>query len=203
MQSLRASTGLARVYAVCQSGDEATAAAWLDAGAEVLESGEQTSFAAKANLGYAKMAQPWVLLVGSDVHFYPGWLDQAMAAAAPTGAQVVGTNDCGNPRVIAGEHATHMLIRRSYIDEHGSSWDGPGVVAHEGYRHNFVDNELVAVAKQRGVWAMALASKVEHLHPFWGRAEMDEVYKLGQSHFEEDRALFAERLAAHSPEAAR
>jgi GT2 family glycosyltransferase len=198
MASLRASTGLARVYAVCQSGDEATAAAWLDAGAEVLESGEQTSFAAKANLGYAKTTQPWVLLVGSDVHFYPGWLDQALAAAAPTGAHVVGTNDCGNPRVIAGEHATHMLIRRAYIDEHGASWDGPRIVAHEGYRHWYVDNEIVTVAKQRGVWAMALASKVEHLHPLWGKAEDDEVYQQGQAHAEQDKALFRQRLAANT-----
>jgi hypothetical protein len=197
MASLRASTGLARVYAVCQGGDDEAAAAWLDAGAEVLESGEQTSFAAKVNLAYSKTSEPWVLLVGSDVHFYPGWLDQAMAAAAPGPSAVVGTNDCGNPRVIAGEHATHMLIRRSYIDVAGASWDGPGVVCHEGYRHWFVDQEIVDVAKQRGVWAMALGSKVEHLHPLWGKADDDEVYQLGQSHADEDRKLFLERLAKH------
>jgi len=202
MASLRASTGLARVYAVCQSGDDEAAAAWLDAGAEVLESGEQTSFAAKVNLGYAKTSEPWVLLVGSDVHFYPGWLDQALAAAAPGPYDVVGTNDCGNPRVIAGEHATHMLIRRSYIDEHGASWDGPGVVAHEGYRHWYVDDEIVTAAKQRGAWAMALASKVEHLHPLWGKGEPDETYRLGQLHAEADRELFAERRAKFAQVAA-
>jgi hypothetical protein len=195
MASLRASTGLAHVYAVCQGDDPDTAAAWLDAGAEVLESGEQTSFAAKANLGYSKTSEPWVLLVGSDVHFYPGWLDQALAAAAPGGAHVVGTNDCGNPRVIAGQHATHMLIRRSYIDEAGASWDGPGVVAHEGYRHWAVDDEIVTAAKQRGVWAMALASKVEHLHPYFGKGEMDDVYRLGEQHADADKALFEARLA--------
>ena len=198
MASLRASTGLARVYAVCQGDDQDTAAAWLDAGAEVLESGEQTSFAAKANLGYAKTSEPWVLLVGSDVHFYPGWLDQALAAAAPGPFDVVGTNDCGNPRVIAGDHATHMLIRRAYIDEQGASWDGPGVVCHEGYRHNFVDDEIVTAAKQRGVWAMALGSKIEHLHPYFGKGEMDDVYRLGEQHAEEDKALFAKRLAEHA-----
>ncbi len=194
MASLRASTGLARVYAVCQGDDQDTAAAWLDAGAEVLESGEQTSFAAKANLGYAKTSEPWVLLVGSDVHFYPGWLDQALAAAAPGPYHVVGTNDCGNPRVIAGEHATHMLIRRAYIDEVGASWDGPGIVAHEGYRHWAVDDEIVTAAKQRGVWAMALGSKIEHMHPMWGKAEDDKIYQLGQSFAEQDLKLFQERL---------
>jgi hypothetical protein len=195
MASLRASTGLAHVYAVCQGDDDEAAAAWLDAGAEVLESGEQTSFAAKANLGYAKTSEPWLLLVGSDVHFYPGWLDQALAAAMPGPYHVVGTNDCSNPRVIAGEHATHMLIRRSYVDEVGASWDGPGVVCHEGFRHWHVDDEIVTTAKQRGVWAMALGAKVEHLHPYFGKGEMDDIYRLGERHADADRALFRERLA--------
>ena len=135
-----------------------------------------------------------MLLVGSDVHFYPGWLDQALAAAAPGPYHVVGTNDCGNPRVIAGEHATHMLIRRAYIDEVGASWDGPGIVAHEGYRHWAVDDEIVTAAKQRGVWAMALGSKIEHMHPMWGKAEDDKIYQLGQSFAEQDLKLFQERL---------
>jgi hypothetical protein len=200
MTSLRASTGLARVYAVCQSGDEATGAAWLDAGAEVLESGEQASFAAKANLAYAKTSEPWLFLVGSDVRFHPGWLDHAQAVAGDR-YHVVGTNDLGNPRVTSGEHATHLLIRRSYVDEAGASWDGPGVVCHEGFRHWFVDDEVVAAAKQRGVWAMSLASKVEHLHPLWNKGQMDVVYALGQQHAEQDKALFLERLAAHSPKA--
>jgi hypothetical protein len=204
MRSLRASTGLARAYAVCQSGDEATGAAWLDAGADVLESGEQTSFAAKANLAYTKTSEPWLFLVGSDVQFHPGWLDHAQAIAADR-YHVVGTNDLGNPQVTSGEHATHLLVRRAYVDETGASWDGPGVVCHEGYRHWFTDNEIVTAAKQRGVWAMALGSKVEHLHPLWGKGEPDAVYELGQSFVDADRALFRERLAKFGrvPEATR
>ena len=199
MASLRASTGLATVYAVCQSGDDAAAAAWLDAGAEVLDSGEQSSFAAKVNLGYAKTSEPWLLLVGSDVKFHPGWLDHAQAVAGDR-YHVVGTNDLGNPRVIAGEHATHLLVRRSYVDEQGGGWDGPGVVAHEGYRHWYVDDELVAAAKQRGVWAMALGAKVEHLHPAWGKGEMDDVYRLGLASAEQDKAHFQQRAAEHLEE---
>jgi len=199
MTSLRASTGLARAYAICQSGDDAAASAWLDAGAEVLDSGEQTSFAAKANLGYAKTSEPWMLLVGSDVQFYPGWLDHAQAVAADR-FHVIGTNDLGNPKVTSGEHATHLLVRRSYVDEVGASWDGPGVVCHEGYRHWFVDNEIVICAKQRETWAMALASKVEHLHPLWGKGKMDVVYALGQQHAAADKQQFLARLATHAPE---
>jgi len=205
MASLRASTGLARAYALCSPDDGETIQAWHKVGAEVIlgdaewvgeDEGQPVArtFAEKVNLGCRQTSEPWLLLVGSDVRFHPGWLDHAQAVAGDR-FHVIGTNDLGNPRVTSGEHATHLLIRRSYVDEVGASWDGPGVVAHEGYRHNFVDDELVAAAKQRGVWAMALGAKVEHMHPFWGKAEDDEVYKLGQSYFEEDRALFVERLS--------
>jgi hypothetical protein len=71
------------------------------------------------------------------------------------------------------------------------------VVCHEGYRHWFVDNEIVSVAKQRGVWKFAKHSKVEHLHPMWGGAPDDDTYKLGQSSVLEDKALFDARYAEH------
>lgn len=201
MASLRASTGLATAYALIGPEDAVggsaadSADAWKLAGAEVVVGG-WTTFAEKVNRGYEHTREPWMLLVGSDVRFHPGWLDHAQAVAGDT-FHVVGTNDLGNPRVLAGEHATHLLIRRSYVEEVGASWDGPGIVAHEGYRHWWVDDEIVAAAKQRGVWAMALGSIVEHLHPAWGKAPMDEVYELGASFVEQDRALFEERCKTH------
>jgi hypothetical protein len=193
MASLRASTGLARAYAVAQPDEQDSAAAWKAAGAEVIVGQDCSTFAQRMNEGYRQTSEPWLLVVGDDVRFHAGWLDHAQAAAGDR-FHVVGTNDLGNPRVMAGHHATHMLVRRSYVDEVGASWDGPGVVAHEGYRHWFVDDEIVTVAKQRGVWAMALGSRVEHLHPLFGRGEWDDVYELGQSHAEADRGLFEKRL---------
>ena len=197
MTSLRASTGLATVYAIADHDDPETAEAWAAAGAEVIV-GDAVTFAKKVNLGYAKTSEPWLFLVGDDVKFHSGWLDHAQHVAEVLEAHVVGTNDLGNPRVMAGEHATHLLVRRSYVDEVGGGWDGPGVVAHEGYRHWFCDDELVTAAKQRGVWQMALGSVVEHLHPAWGKAETDEVYQIGFDAAEADKSLFAERLAANS-----
>ena len=108
---------------------------------------------------------------------------------------MVGTNDLHNPRSLAGDHSPHPLIRRAYIDEHGASWDGPGIVAHEGYRHWFVDDEIVTAAKQRGAWAMAHHAKIEHLHPLWGLADDDETYRLGREHVAADRELFETRAA--------
>jgi len=199
MASLRASTGLATVYAIADGNDPATAEAWRAAGAHVLvDPSNPVTFARKVNLGYRETEEPWLFLVGDDVRFHPGWLDRAQYVADCTQAAVVGTNDLGNPRVMTGDHATHMLISRAYVDEQGASWDGPGVVAHEGYHHWHVDDELVTVAKDRGQWAAALDSIVEHLHPLWGKADDDEVYQAGQAHSAEDRDLFAARLAAHT-----
>jgi hypothetical protein len=209
MRSLRASTGLAHVYAMADQADQASVDAWRDAGAVVIagpfDAERPGSFAEKVNFGYRETggpigggwrSEPWLFLVGDDVRFHPGWLDHAQAAASD-GVHVIGTNDLGNPRVTTGEHATHLLIRRSYVDEVGASWDGPKTVCHEGYRHWFVDDEIVTAAKQRGVWAMAKDSVVEHLHPAWGKGKTDAVYKLGQSYAAEDKKLFEKRLAAH------
>jgi hypothetical protein len=204
MQSLRASTGMASVYAVVDHTDAETGEAWERAGALVLPFdndalGRAGTFAEKVNHAaqeWNTADDPWLFITGDDVRFRAGWLDHAQATAAASGAMVVGTNDLGNPRVMSGEHATHMLISRAYIDEVGASWDGPGLVCHEGYRHWFVDNEIVMAAQRRGVWAMALGSKVEHLHPLWGKGEPDDVYALGQESADEDRALFQARAVA-------
>ena len=134
MASLKASGApLARVYAVADADDTETAQAWRDAGAEVLTwpGPPPGTFAQKVNLGYRATGEPWLLLAGDDVKFHPGWLDQAQHAARD-GADVVGTNDLHNPRVTAGEHSPHPMVRRAYIDEQGASWDGPEIVCPRG-----------------------------------------------------------------------
>jgi hypothetical protein len=199
MRSLRASTGLSTVYAIHETDDVETRDAWKAAGSAVLvDSGGGETFAEKINTGYEMSGRtPWVFIVGDDVRFLPGWLDHAQQVARATGAKVIGTNDLANPRVMAGDHATHLLIARDYIDDVGASWDGPGVVCHEGYRHWYVDDEIVTTAKQRGVWAPALGSQVQHLHPIWGTAVDDDTYRLGQSHAKDDAALFKGRLKTY------
>lgn len=195
MASLRAATGLATVYAVCDPDDTDTAAAWKQAGAQVITSTDGSGFAVKVNQAYRETVQPWIFICGDDVTFRRGWLDHAQWIGAR--AHVVGTNDLANPRVMAGIHATHMLIRRSYIDEVGASWDGPGVVCHP-YGHWYVDDELVTAAKQRGVWSMALGAIVEHHHPIFDPSvPEDDTYRKGQATADQDRRIFKKRLAQH------
>ncbi len=219
MRSLRASTGLAKVYAVCDAYDDETWQAWTAAGADhvlqmvygpedgdpIIEQDDGTlglrakigSFAEKVNDGFKDAKEPWLFIVGDDVRFHPGWYDRAVRASADLRYPVVGTNDITNPRVTSGEHATHLLIRREYVDGMGASWDGPGVVCHEGYRHWYVDDEIVTAARQRGLFAMAQDSVVEHMHPLWGKGAPDEVYELGQSYAAGDRKVFEARCRTY------
>jgi Glycosyl transferase family 2 len=195
MSTLRASSGLARAYAVANVDEVDEAKVWREAGAEIIQT-EGMTFAERMNAGYRNTSEPFVFMTGDDVRFRKGWLDQAQAVAGER-FDVVGTNDLGNPRVIAGEHATHILLRRTYLDEVGASWDGPGSIAHEGYGHWYVDDEIVTAAKQRDTWAMAIDSHVEHLHPQWGKGPDDNIYRRGIATATADGALFAARRAAH------
>jgi hypothetical protein len=57
-----------------------------------------------------------------------------------------------------------------------------------------VDAEICRVARVRGVWAMAMDSIVEHLHPAFQTADDDPVYRLGQSTVDADAAVWRDRL---------
>lgn len=195
--TLKASTGVATVYAIANEDETEQAKVWDAAGATVLVANGVQTFAERMNAGYVLTAEPFVFIVGDDVRFRASWLDHAQAVAEGLRLDVVGTNDLGNPRVVSGQHATHLLIRRSYVDEVGASWDGPGVLCHEGYGHWFVDDELVTAAKQRGVWGMAIDSHVEHLHPIWGKGPDDAVYKAGLATVDQDLALYRARAAKY------
>lgn len=180
-----------RVVAVCEAVDEPSQVAWFGQCATVLF-GEARTFAEKVNAAYSCGSSEWLLLVGDDVRFTPGWLDACLAAADGTG-HVIGTNEPTSRRVRSGLHSCHPMIRRSYVDTVGASWDGPGVVCHEGYGHQFVDDEIVLAAKQRGVWRFAADAVLEHLHPVHGFGEDDDTYRRGRRTAVADRRLFTER----------
>lgn len=155
-------------------------------------------FARKTNHGLRETSEPWLFLGADDLDFRPGWDVACLRSAEQTGARLIGTNDLGNPLVRRGEHATHTLVARSYAEERGTI-DEPGKIYHEGYGHQWVDNELVETAKARGEWAFAADAIVEHLHPLWPdergghKGAMDETYTLGLSSSRADRALFLRR----------
>lgn len=150
----------------------------------------RSDYARKMNYGFATTVAPFVLLGADDVSFHPGWAERALATWYETGACVIGTNDLGNSRTFDGTHSTHTLVHRDY-GECGTV-DGDTLL-HEGYWHNFVDDEFIGTAKARGTYAAASDSHVEHLHPSWRKGEEDAIYKKGMEHWEDDRRYFAQR----------
>jgi len=183
---------------VVSPGDEAEESAVRESGADWMlmpKTREPGDYARKINRAFVSAWEngvEWVFMGADDLCFCEGWADVALevAAATPT-ATVIGTNDLGNPAVTTGQHATHSLVRGSYLE--AGTIDETGKLLHEGYRHNWVDNEFVATARHRGVFVFAAGSYVEHLHPAWGKAEDDAIYQLGLADFNDDRLLFRNR----------
>jgi hypothetical protein len=190
------------LYFVCSPGDHAEYDACASTGEEIIlvtwEAGPG-DFAKKQNLAYTYTTAPYILLGADDLDFEIGWDIRALAVAERTRAGVIGTNDDANPLVKKGRHATHPIVARDYIDTVGGTWhDGPGIVYHEGYGHQYVDTELCGAAIERGEWAFAHTSVVRHLHPMYphrgiGRTPMDDTYRkaLGDAHA--DKMIFVER----------
>lgn len=151
-------------------------------------------FARKTNHGYRITSSDWIFCGADDLIFNRGWLEHAVKVGERQGAGVVGTDDLGNPHVKRGIHATHPLIRRSYIEAQGGTFDDSGDIYCELYDHQFVDTELVAVAKARRQWAFSKRSVVQHMHPHWGLAESDATYEKATRKTNDDRALFQQRM---------
>lgn len=200
MQSLRATCteDEAAVVVIYDADDVETQTAWGIELCDSVDSGYAAgTFPQKINVGFRCTERPWVMLVGDDVRFHPNWFEAAVRCIQQSGCMVIGTNDLGNGAVVSGQHATHMLINRQYVNDLGASWDGPGVVCHEGYRHSYVDDEIVRRAKQLGTWASARDSIVEHMHPAWGKGNHDDVYAMGGASMGADSQLFVQRCSAN------
>lgn len=183
-----------RVVFLVSPHDEDTRRACLGSGGDVITVPFELApgdYARKINHGVWITTEPWVLQCAVDVLFHKGWDTELMRVAAGHGS-VIGTNDLGNPLTKAGRHATHSLIRRTYIEEHGTI-DEPGKALHEGYYHCWVDNELVETAVSRRVWVSARRSHVEHLHYIWHKGADDDTYRRGMSHYRQDNELFRRR----------
>lgn len=148
-------------------------------------------YAKKMNLGFREAVTDWIFLAADDLRFNRGWADEAIRVAVANDVCVVGTNDLGNERTVAGYHSTHTLVHRDYGG--CGTVDAADRILHEGYDHNYVDDEFVQTAIWRDTYAHAPRSIVEHLHPDWGKGTIDETYVKGKARFYEDRELYRSR----------
>lgn len=187
-----------RIIFVCSPNDEETVEACRATEHDVIVVNwkpGKADWAKKMNLAYERTEGEWIFQAASDLLFHANWDSHALATHASTNARVIGTNDLGNPLVKRGRHSTHTLFARDYIEEYGSgTLDNSGRVFTELYDHQWADNELIETARVRGELAFARHSIVEHLHPHWGKAPVDETYEKAGRGYDRDRVLFQKRF---------
>jgi glycosyltransferase involved in cell wall biosynthesis len=197
VDSIRASTmSEYRVLFICSPRDKPQIAVCTQTGAEVLLTDWNPGpgdYARKINLGFAQGDSEWVFQGADDIIFHANW-DVAAIWASRNGKRVIGTNDLHNPSVRKGKHSTHSLIARSYVEERPATADESDPVLFEGYDHQYVDTELIEVAKRRKEFAFAGNSIVEHFHPNWGNAANDPTYRKAMRRAVADRNLYFERM---------
>lgn len=184
-----------RTFFICSPGDAAIKTARKTKAVVLIADWQpgRGDYAKKLKLGYEKSTEPWLFQGATDLVFYPGWDIHALRVAERTGCGVIGTNDLGNPLVKRGRHSTHSLFSRSYIDHWGGTADGSGLIFSEVYDHQWSDSEFIETATRRRQFAFSKRSIVEHLHPHWGKGEMDATYEKAHLHTNDDVKLFMRR----------
>lgn len=195
LEALAASEADARPLFICSPDDELEQKAVADAGADMIvldQPPTRGDYARKINAGYYATAEALLFLGADDVHFHRRWLQRCVRRLDQPGIHVVGTNDLCNQRVMNGQHSTHSLVTRTYVAERGTI-DERGKVLHEGYPHEFVDDEFIETAKTRDAFAFARDAMVEHLHPMAGKAPMDALYAEQSARMRIGRKIYTRR----------
>lgn len=147
------------------------------------------NYAAKIAAGVAATDEPLIFTGADDLTPLPGWLDAAKVRLTGR-VEVVGVNDLLPRRPGREGHATHFVMTRAYAER--STIDGGPGPFHQGYAHNFCDDELIATARKRAVYVYAEGSCVRHDHPMAG-GEDDDTYRKGRATFRADRRIFQRR----------
>jgi hypothetical protein len=177
-----------RALFIASPGDEEEHAAIRRCGADMII--VDGNYAAKINEGVRQTTEPLLFLGADDLQFHPRWLEHAKRRIKG-GVMVVGTNDLCNRRVMRGEHSTHSLLTRAYT--HHGTIDDPTRLLHEGYLHEYVDDEFVGTAQHRRAFASAHDSIVEHLHPQVQKAPVDELYAAQHARMRRSVGLYRQR----------
>jgi len=192
--ALQSAPDQVNVYFIIERTDEASHAVLASLRANIIFNKGKPNYADAINTAYHHTDEPYFFCGADDLDFRPGWLAIAMTKMVDP-IRVVGTNDLHNGEVLAGEHATHYLIDRRYIQEESGVADQPDTVLSNGYFHNWTDREFIALAQKRGRFAPCLESIVEHRHWGWGLNVKDATYEKQDGHWDEDARLYNERRA--------
>lgn len=141
------------------------------------------------NIGYAaiKGLADWYVLSSDDQVYQPGWLAEALKVADETGAQVIGFND-GHTDI--AHYAPHYMMHKDFIADHMG-----GQFVPPEYQTWWFDREVCEKAQAVGLYAPAWAAHVEHQHPDWGTAEIDDTHREAMPGRAADKLLYEQRRA--------
>ncbi len=189
------------VFAV-QRGDRHTLAVisnfanmWADSGTSVIVALREpgTTCVQGFNVGYerVRLAADWYVLGSDDQVYGDGWLEAALTVADSTGAQVIGLND-GHTDI--GKYAPHYMMHRDFIEQVMG-----GVMVPPVYQSWWFDREVCERAAALGLYAAAWRAQVDHMHPDWGTADMDDTYRGEWHKHDIDRDTYERRRAAGYP----
>lgn len=178
----------ARIVFIADPDDTAEQEAILKTDASMILLGG--SYAVKINAAVRATTTDWLLLAADDVVPHAGWFEAALAVAVRTDTQVIGLNDL-IPRPERPQHATHFLLRRDAAEL--PCIDGARGPLCERYGHWRTDDELIATARKRDMYAYAPDAIVEHRHPMTGKAPDDATYRKGRRTARQDGRTFMRR----------
>jgi hypothetical protein len=192
--AVESSTPGARVLFLADGDDEATLEAIekeVDRDLCIDLNTDGGRYSEKCNRGVGLTSETLIFTAADDLEPRVGWFEAALASMVDS-TEVVGINDLiDRPR--RPEHATHFLLTRRYAEQ--PTIDGGSGPFHTGYVHWYCDDEMVATARHRGVYAYAAAAEIDHLHPMVNLAPDDAVYAKGRENRRQDRRLFTKRSA--------
>jgi glycosyltransferase involved in cell wall biosynthesis len=148
---------------------------------------ENTTCVQGFNQGYDELrgAADWYVLGSDDQIYADGWLKAALITAQENDAHVIGLND-GHTNL--ENYAPHFMMSDWFIESEMS-----GYMVPPEYKTWWFDREICERAIMRGIYAPAWGANVEHCHPDWGTAVLDDTYNAMIPERDSDKALYLQR----------
>jgi hypothetical protein len=127
----------------------------------------------------------WHVLGADDIVWHEGWLDEAVRIARLGNVEVIGFNDL---QTNIDDYAPHYMVFWSFLDIYQDGYFIP-----PEYKTWWFDREICERAKAIDAYAPAWNAVLEHRHPDWKTAPMDDTYKLAWPYHDQDKATYLER----------
>jgi len=124
----------------------------------------------------------WFVLGADDIVWHDGWLE---AAIEFTDFDVIGLNDL---QTNIDDYAPHYMASYWFCEGVNDGWMIPPV-----YKTWWFDREICERAKAIGQYAPAWNAVLEHRHPDWKTAPMDDTYREAWPHHDKDKAVYLAR----------